>query len=227
MTPRELLGVADVPGGEPLRLFRRGGDFMIVLDRNELMSTRMSGSEVALGTMTCDRLAGRPSPHLLIGGYGMGFTLRAVLGRLGPQARVTVAELVPGIIEWARGPMAALTDGCLDDPRVTLAIGDVGDAIRAARRSYDAILLDVDNGPDGLTRAANDGLYATRGLDEARIALRPGGVLAIWSAGPDPAFAKRLGRAGFTVDEVRVRARDDGKGGGKGATHVIWFAVPR
>ncbi len=223
MTPRELLGVADVPGGDPLRLFRRGRDFMIVLDRNELMSTRMNGSEIALGTMACDRLAGHPAPHLLIGGYGMGFTLRAVLERLDAAGRVTVAELVPGIIEWARGPMAELTAGCLDDPRVTLRMGDVGDAIRAAPRAYDAILLDVDNGPDGLTRPANDGLYSARGLDEARAALRPGGVLAIWSAAPDPAFARRLARGGFAVDEVRARARDNGKG----AHHVIWFATPR
>ncbi len=223
MTPRELLGIAEVPGGEPLRLFRRGKDFMIVLDRNELMSTRMSGSEVALGTMTCDRLDGRSAPHLLIGGYGMGFTLRAVLARLGRDARVTVAELVPGIIEWARGPMIELTAGCLDDPRVTLAMGDVGNAIYAGRGTYDAILLDVDNGPDGLTCPANDGLYSNRGLDEARVALRPGGVLAIWSAAPDPVFARQLSRAGFVVDEVKVRARENGKG----ATHTIWFATPR
>lgn len=221
MTPRELLGVADVPGGQPLKLFRRGGDFAIVLDRNELMSTRMSGSEVALGTMTCDRLARHPAPQLLIGGYGMGFTLRAVLGRLGPDARVTVAELVPGIVDWARGPMAALTNGCLDDPRVTLVMGDVGDAIRAGARRYDAILLDVDNGPDGLTRAENDDLYAARGLEEAKAALRPGGILAIWSAAPDPVFARRLAYAGVAVEEVRVRARENGKG----ASHIIWFAT--
>ena len=227
MTPRELIGIAEVPGGPPLRLFRRGGDFMIVLDRNELMSTRASGSERALGTMTCDRLPDRRAPHLLIGGYGMGFTLRAVLERLGPDARVTVAELVPGIVEWATGPMADLTAGCLDDPRVALEIVDVGAAIRAAPARYDAILLDVDNGPDGLTRPANDGIYTARGLDDARAALRPGGVLAIWSAAPDPAFARRLARGGFAVEEVRVRARDDGKGGGKGATHIIWFAIPR
>ncbi|WP_267350112.1 spermidine synthase [Sphingomonas sp. GM_Shp_2] len=220
MTPRELIGVAEVPGGPPLRLFRRGGDFMIVLERNELMSTRMSGSEVALGTMTCERLRGHPAPHLLIGGYGMGFTLRAVLGLLGGHARVTVAELVPGIIEWARGPMAAMTDGCLDDPRVTLAMGDVAEAIRAGVGRYDAIMLDVDNGPDGLTRPANDGIYTPGGLAEARRALRPGGVLAIWSAGADAAFTRRLGQAGFAVDEVRVKARDNGKG----PTHVIWFA---
>ncbi len=221
MTPRELIGVAEVPGGPPLRLFRRGGDFMIVLDRNELMSTRMHGSEVALGTMTCDRLAGRPTPHLLIGGYGMGFTLRAVLGRLGRQGRVTLVELVPGIIDWARGPMAAVTDGCLDDPRVTLTMGDVGAAIARATALYDAILLDVDNGPDGLTRPGNDGIYGRQGLANARQALRPGGVLAIWSAAPDPAFTRLLDRAGFRVETVPVRARENGKD----ATHIIWFAT--
>lgn len=220
MTPRELIGIAQVPGGEPLRLFRRGGDFMIVLERNELMSTRMRGSEIALGTMTCDRLAGRQSPHVLIGGYGIGFTLRAVLGQLGPDARVTVVELVPGIIEWARGPMADLTAGCLDDRRVNLVMGDVAGVIRAATREFDAILLDVDNGPDGLTRPANDSIYDLRGLAEAKAALRPGGVLAIWSAAPDPAFSRRLARTGFVVDEVRVRARENGKG----PAHVIWFA---
>ena len=220
MIQRELVGVAEVPGGAPLRLFRRGADHMIVLDRNELMSTRMSGSEEALGTMTCDRLSDRPAPRLLVGGYGMGFTLRALLGRLGADAEILVAELVPGIIDWARGPMAELTAGCLDDPRVTLEIGDVGAVIRRAQRRYDAILLDVDNGPDGLTREANDSLYHARGLDDARAALAPGGVLAIWSAAPDPAFVRRLARAGFAVDEVKVRARSNGKG----ATHVIWFA---
>ncbi len=219
----ELVGVAEVPDGPPLRLFRRGADFMIVLERNELMSTRMSGSEVALGTMTCDRLADRPAPHLLVGGYGMGFTLRAVLAQLGPDASVTVAELVPGIIEWARGPMAALADGCLDDPRVALEIGDVGATIRSAARRYDAILLDVDNGPDGLTRPGNDGLYGPRGLAATHSALRAGGVLAVWSAAPDPRFARRLGDSGFDVEEVKVRARENGKG----ATHVIWFATRR
>jgi spermidine synthase len=223
MKPRELVGVADVPGGPPLRLFRRGDDFMIVLDRNELMSTRMHGSEVALGTMACDRLDGHPAAHLLIGGYGMGFTLRAVLGRLGTNARVTVAELVPGIIEWARGPMATVTDGCLDDPRVTMIMGDVADTIRQATATFDAILLDVDNGPDGLTRPANDGIYNSQGLADAKKALRPGGVLAVWSASPDPAFARQLERTGFAVETVPVRARENGKG----ATHIIWFASKR
>ncbi|WP_425231170.1 spermidine synthase [Sphingomonas sp.] len=197
---------------------RRGGDFMILLDRNELMSTRMSGSEDALGMLTCARLARVVAPRVLIGGYGMGFTLRAVLRALGADAQVTVAELVPDIIDWARGPMAALTAGCLDDPRVATRIEDVRDAI--ARGGWNAILLDVDNGPDGLTRAGNDGLYTRAGLMAARAALIPGGVLAVWSAAPDEAFARRLTAAGLAVDEVRVRARQNGKG----PQHVIWFA---
>jgi spermidine synthase len=219
MTPREFLASAIVPGGAELRLFRRGGDFMIVLDRNELMSSRMSGSEEALAVMTCERLGGRPAPHILIGGYGMGFTLRAALGALPPRAKVTVAELVPEIIDWARGPMMDLAAGCLDDPRVRLVIGDVAECIASARSTYDAILLDVDNGPDGLTREGNDGLYSATGLARARAALAPAGVLAIWSAAPDAAFLRRLKQAGFDTEEVGVRARSNGKG----PRHVIWF----
>ena len=221
MIARELIDTADVPGGEPLRLFRRGADHMIVLDRNELMNSRMSGSEAALATMTCDRLGPRPALRLLIGGYGMGFTLRAALAALGKDAQVVVAELVPAIIRWARGPMAVLTAGGLDDPRVRLIEGDVAAEIGATRAAYDAILLDVDNGPDGLTRAANDGLYAPAGLAAARAALKPGGILAIWSAAPDAAFARRLAQSGFAVDEVAVRARANGKG----PRHVIWFGT--
>lgn len=217
---RELLGTAEVPGGDELRLYRRGDDFIIAIDRNELMSSRMSGSEEALATMTCDRLRGAQAASLLIGGYGMGFTLRAALGVLGPDAKISVAELVPGIIEWARGPMVELAAGCLDDPRVELVLGDVSKAIGAATRRYDAILLDVDNGPDGLTREANEGLYSAAGLAMAKAALRPGGILAIWSAAPDARFTRRLATAGFQVEEVGVRARSNGKG----PRHVIWFA---
>ena len=220
MTPRTLIDVAPVPGGESLHLYRRGADHMIVLDRNELMNSRMSGSEEALATMTVARLA-TAAPHLLIGGYGMGFTLRAALAVLEPGARVTVAELVPQIIDWARGPMAALTAGCLDDPRVAVVLRDVAALIGEARATYDAILLDVDNGPDGLTRAGNDALYSARGLAAAKAALTRGGVLAVWSAGPDAAFARRLRDAGFAVEEVAVRARSNGKG----PRHVIWFAT--
>lgn len=220
MKPRELLATAAVPGGEELRLYRRDTDFMIVLDRNELMSSRMSGSEEALGLMTCARLQTLQAPRLLIGGYGMGFTLRAALSVLPPGASVVVAELVPEIMEWARGPMAGLTAHCLDDGRVNVVDGDVGALIAVGSAEYDAILLDVDNGPDGLTRPGNDRLYGMRGLADAKRALAPGGMLAVWSAAPDPAFARRLADSGFAVDEVNVRARANGKG----PQHRIWFA---
>jgi spermidine synthase len=223
MKVRELLATAKVPGGDELRLFRRDRDFMIVLDRNELMNSRMSGSEEQLATLTCERLKKRSSPRLLIGGYGMGFTLRAALAVLPATASVVVAELVPDIIAWARDPMAELTAGCLDDPRVTVVEDDVAAVIAAARGTYDAILLDVDNGPDGLTRAANDGLYSPSGLAAAKDALLRGGILAIWSAASDPAFTRRLGAAGFAVDTMQVRARSNGKG----AQHVIWLAEKR
>ena len=225
MITRELLGSAEVPGGEELKLFAHGRDFMIVMGHNELMSTRMRGSEEALATMTLDRLQGKAAPNLLIGGYGMGFTLRAALARLGPQGRVTVAELVPEIIQWARGPMAEVAAGCLDDPRVTLRMDDVGDAILLAPDPFDAILLDVDNGPDGLVRPENNRLYGKAGLHNARKALAPGGVLAIWSAERDDKFVRRMESVGFTVDEVEVRARYDANGKGKGPRHVIWFAT--
>lgn len=219
MTPRTLIDSARIPGGDELRLFRRGDDFIIALGRNELMSSRMSGSEEALADMTCDRL-NAAAPHLLIGGYGMGFTLRAALAKLGAEARITVAELVPEIIDWARGPMTELAAGCLDDVRVDLVMADVADVISGATRRYDAILLDVDNGPDGLVRAGNDRIYSSAGLAHAKAALRPGGVLAIWSAAPDARFVRRLTGAGFAVDEVAVRARSNGKG----PRHIIWFA---
>ncbi len=225
MTPREHIDTARIPGGGELKLYRRGDDHIIVLDRNELMNSRMSGSEEALATMAAERLKGRKGQRWLIGGYGMGFTLRAALGVLAPDAGVEVVELVPQILDWARGPMAALTAGCLDDARVTVTRGDVGAAIRTVANGggvgrFDAILLDVDNGPDGLVRAANDGLYGLEGLAAAKAALKPGGVVAYWSAGPDRAFAKRLKASGMAVDEVSVRARSNGKG----PRHTIWFA---
>ena len=220
MKPRELIATAAIPGGEELQLFRRDDDFMIVLGGNELMSSRMSGSERALAVMTCARLSNRTTPQVLVGGYGMGFTLRAALEALPPQASVTVAELVPEIIAWARGPMAELAAGCLNDPRVDIVECDVAALIGRARGAYDAILLDVDNGPDGLSRGANDQLYSIAGLATARAALKPGGVLAIWSASADPAFNRSLNDSGFAVDEVEVRARSNGKG----PRHTIWFA---
>lgn len=220
MKPRELIATAQIPGGEELRLYKRDTDFIIALGANELMSSRSSGSEEALALMTCERLQNAEAPHLLIGGYGMGFTLRAAQTKLGPQARFTVVELVPEIIDWARGPMGELTAGCLDDPRVELATRDVARVIRNADRAYDAILLDVDNGPDGLTRVDNDQLYSTHGLTAAKRALKLGGVLAIWSAAQNERFARRLKHTGFEVEEVMVRAGRNGKG----ARHIIWFA---
>lgn len=221
MTPRQLIGSATVPGtAQELRLFQRGGDFMIVLDRDELMTSRMSGSEEALAEMSCARLRSCGGLKLLIGGYGMGFTLRAALRVLPADASIVVSELVPEIIAWARGAMAGLTAGCLDDPRVKVVERDVAALIATADRDHDAILLDVDNGPDGLTHPGNERLYSRRGLAAAKAALRPGGVLAVWSAAPDAAFTRRLTESGFKVEQVMVRARSNGKG----PRHTIWFA---
>ena len=221
MIPWVLLDTAPIPGGATLRLKRRGGEFSIVLGDNELMNSRLSGSEQALATLACARMSARPEPHILIGGLGMGFTLRAALAVLNARARVVVAELVPAVVAWARGPMAELHGASLTDPRVKIEETDVGRLIRAARAAYDAILLDVDNGPDGLSRESNDALYDRAGLIAARAALRPGGVLAVWSSGPDRAFAANLRRAGFGVEEINTRA--NGKRGG--ARHVIWLAT--
>ncbi len=223
MIPRTLIDTAQIPGGQDeLRLMQRGADFMITLGRNELMNSRMSGSEEALATLACDRMPPGARPNLLIGGLGMGFTLRAALGVLGKSASVTVVELVPEVIAWGRGPMVDLFAGCLDDPRVQIIEGDVGAVIQTAHATYDAILMDVDNGPDGLTRQSNNGLYTDAGLRAARSALRPGGVLTVWSSAPDARFVPRLQRAGFIVEEVVVRAN-----GAKGARHVIWVAINR
>lgn len=215
-----LLDTAAMPGGgEPLRLKKRGQEFSIMLGSNELMNSRLSGSEKALATLACEKLAGRRGPSFLIGGLGMGFTLRAALETLDETASVTVAELVPAVIAWARGPMAEIHGASLSDPRVTIFEGDVGDAIRAGALRYDAILLDVDNGPDGLSRASNDGLYSHKGLGEAFRALTPGGVLSVWSSAPDPQFTRRLKQAGFEAEEKPVRAH-----GKSGARHMIWLA---
>jgi len=219
--PWVQLGTAPVPGGgESLRLKQRGDEFSIMLGQNELMNSRLSGSEEALAELACGKISGRASPHLLIGGLGMGFTLRAAQLHLGRNARITVAELVPEIIEWARGPMHGIFGDSLDDPRLTLRLADVAEVIRSANGVYDAILLDVDNGPEGLSRESNDGLYHDAGLAAARAALKTGGVLAVWSSGPDSRFSSRLRRAGFAVGEVPVRARAK-----RGARHMIWLAT--
>ena len=222
MTPWSLLDTAKIPGGGgELRLMQRGAEFSIMLGAIELMNSRLSGSEEALARLSCERIRDRQQPKVLIGGLGMGFTLRTALAELGPDARIRVAELVPAVVAWARGPMVGVFDKSLTDPRVSISEGDVGKLIRSGHGSYDAILLDVDNGPEGLTREANDSLYDLEGLSAARTALSPGGVLAVWSSAPNQTFTQRLRRTGFSVDEVRVRA--NGKRGG--ARHVIWIAT--
>ena len=224
MIPRELIATATVPGGdEPLRLIRRGSEYSIMLGANELMNSRLSGSEEAMSTLARTQIADIAGPVVLIGGLGMGFTLRTALQVFGPAARIEVAELVPEIVDWARGPMAHLHAGTLDDPRVRIHVADVGALIRDAAARYHAILLDVDNGPDGLSREGNDALYTAQGLQQAWSALRPGGVLAVWSSGPDPRFTQRLRKTGFAVTEEIVRARRTGGG----ARHTIWLARRR
>lgn len=221
MNPWVLLDSAQVPGnGGELRLYQRDNEFSIrIVGHGELMNSRVHGSEDALAEHTCARLVDSLKPRLLIGGLGMGFTLAAALRHLGDQAQVVVAELVPAVIAWNRAPLGEHAGHPLRDPRVTVHEGDVARILKAEQQAYDAILLDVDNGPEGLTRKENDWLYSLNGLSAAYAALRPKGVLAVWSAGPDQKFMQRLRKVGFEVEEVRVRAH-----GKKGARHIIWFA---
>ncbi|MBZ9796437.1 spermidine synthase [Mesorhizobium sp. ES1-4] len=223
MIPWVQLDSAKTPdGSQELRLKRRGSEFSIMLGTNELMNSRLSGSEEALAKLSCQRIAGHLQPRILIGGLGMGFTLRAALTELGNNAQIVVAELVPAVVAWARGPMTEIFAGSLDDPRVSIREMDVGRLIRSAPSAWDAILLDVDNGPEGIVHKGNDALYSAAGLGAARTALKPGGVLAVWSQGPDAGFARRLKQAGFAVEEVNTRAN-----GKRGARHVIWIATNR
>ena len=219
MIPWVHLATAVMPGkGGELKLMQRGHEFSIMSGSIELMNSRLSGSEEALATLSAERLVTCESPSVLIGGYGMGFTLRAALKAYGPKAQITVGELVPEVLDWARGPMASLSGDSLSDPRLTVATGDVAGLIRGGR--WDAILLDVDNGPEGLSRGANDRLYNRPGLATALSALTPGGLLCVWSSAPSETFTGRLEESGFEVEIARVRAH----GGKRGARHVIWMA---
>jgi spermidine synthase len=229
MLPWIKIDAVDAPelGGQKgaqLQLKQRGTEFAIMIGPINLMTSRLSGSEEALANLVIDQLSGKKSPHVLVGGLGMGFTLRAALAIASPDARIVVAELVPAVVAWARGPLAELFAGCLDDPRVTIHVGDVAGLIATSKAPacarFDAILLDVDNGPDGLTHAVNDRLYSHQGLHAARGALTQGGVLAVWSSSPDAPFTRRLNDAGFAVDERTVRAGKTAKG----PKHVIWLA---
>ena len=221
MIPWEHLDTAKIPDSEgELRLMRRGTEYSIMTGGIELMNSRLSGSEKALATLACAKIAGRPAPRVLIGGLGMGFTLRAALDALPADAQVVVAEIAPQVVGWARGPLAHLFGDSLNDPRVTVALGDVAIPIAKAKAEFDAMLLDVDNGPGGLDRAANDDLYGPAGLVAARDALKSGGVLAVWSADPNDGFFRLL-RRGFSVEQKKVSAT----GTGRGAWHIVWLAA--
>lgn len=221
MIPWTLLGTAEIPGdGGEMRLYQRDSEYSIRVGSYELMNSRVHASEDALASLVCQRLAGRLPVRVLIGGLGMGFTLAAVLQDVDSRSEVAIAELVPEVVAWHRGPLRAVSGSTLDDQRVTIREEDVGRIIRSSHDAYDAIVLDVDNGPRALTSKRNDWLYGLPGLRAAHGALRPGGILAIWSAGPDPAFTRRLQQAGFEAEEVRVR----GRGAKGGARYLIWIA---
>lgn len=218
MLPWETIAAARAPDGAELSLARRGPDLAVRVAGRVLMTSRQHGSEEALARLALEQLA-RPRA-VLVGGLGMGFTLRAVLDRAPPDAAVEVAELVPALVEWNRGPLAPLAGRPLEDPRVRVTVGDVTARLRAAR-ALDAILLDVDNGPSALAHAGNAALYGPAGVEACRAALRPGGVLAVWSAGPDEAYLARLRRAGLEARAIPVAA---GAGSGR---HVVFRAIRR
>ena len=217
--PWELLGEAQTPDGETLTLMRQDRELVILASGKPLMSSRMHGSEEALASLSCAHLARTDEPVVLVGGLGMGFTLRATLDVLPPGASVVISELIPAVVEWNRGPLGELADHPMHDARVQLAPGDVLETLRASRRRFDAVLLDVDNGPTAFTTTRNATLYGDEGLSVIRAALRPGGVLAVWSAWEDRKFEQRLRYHGFTVKVERVRARLK-KGGPR---HVIFL----
>jgi len=220
--PWRLIDRAQVPNQpEVMELVQRGEEFVLRVGGRDLMSSRMHGSEDALADLACDQVAESREARILIGGLGMGFTLAAALRRLGPNARVVVAEFVPSVVAWNRGVLGALAGFPLDDPRVSIHEGDVAELMRAEVSAWDAILLDVDNGPTGLTQSANDWLYSIQGLGVAFRALRPEGVLGVWSAGADASFSRRMTRAGFDVATKDVRAR--GSRGGR--RHVVWMGT--
>ena len=217
--PVELVDRTELPDGGELLLWRRGDDYSIRFGEEELMGNQVRHSEEALARLVCERLSHRDA-RILIGGLGMGFTLGAALSSLASSAEIIVAELVPEIIKWAKGPLAHLFQDHLVDPRLSLEIADVHDVIVRQEAAFDAILLDVDNGPDGMIHLPNERLYCNWGLRAARDALRPGGILAIWSAYTDDDFVDRLDDAGFDVEEVSIPAL----AGEEHVIHTIWLA---
>jgi len=211
MKPTILLAEATTDDGRLMTLHEHDGEFQISVAGVPLMSTRQHHSERRLAELACEHLSGRQAPRMLIGGLGLGFTLRAALEGLGPDAQVTVVELLPAVVEWNRNPDYRLAAGELEDPRVELVVGDVADVIRERPRGFDAILLDVDNGASELTTVSNKELYQAESLQRARAGLRAGGCLAVWSADKDPAFVERMVLFGFSVTTERVPAYPGGK----------------
>ncbi len=220
MKPWELIDSVTTPDGSDMTLSRRGHEYLILADGKDLMSNLMHGSEEELATLGCQRARDLEQPCVLVGGLGMGFTLRAALDLLPPDATVVVLELLSAVVSWNRGPLAPLAGNPLDDPRVRVEEGDVRDALRCSEGRFDAVLLDVDNGPQPFSQRGNGRLYNNDGVDCARRALKPDWVLAVWSAWNDRKFEHRLRYCGFTVESVRVRARLK-KGGPR---HTIFVA---
>lgn len=222
MIPWEEIDRADVPGGEgEVILRKRGTEFSIRTDTTELMNSRLHGSEDALAELTCNRIARKNKQRILIGGLGMGYTLAAALQHAGYASLITVVELIPAVVRWNREHLGHLAGNPLYDGRVSVLEDDVAAIISSKKNTWDAILLDVDNGPDGLTRQANDRIYGMGGLQKAFRALRAGGILSIWSSGADEHFTRRLKQCQFQTETVTVRARKSGKG----SRHTIWLAT--
>ncbi|MFA6316199.1 MAG: hypothetical protein WC943_02185 [Elusimicrobiota bacterium] len=220
MIPWELLARAKASDSEELTLHRRGTEYCIKVDGSLLMDSTAHASEAALADIACKDLGRTAHASVLIGGLGMGFTLAAALKKLRPDAEVSVAELVPAVVDWNRGVISHLAGHPLKDKRVAVLAGDVAAVLRRERGAFDAILQDVDNGPEGLTLKANDWLYSEEGLAAAGAALKPGGLLAFWAAKPDKGFVKRMRKTGFAVDEIPVRSRNTHRG----AHYVVWLA---
>ena len=222
MIPSTLLGTADIPnnGGE-LRLTQRGSDFTISLKgaRGELMSSRVHDSEIALAELGCAHIQGIENTKVLVGGLGMGFTLAAALKATSLSSQVVVAELIPEVIEWNKGPLGECAGKPLNDNRVQIHLGDVAELFKTKQATYDAVLLDVDNGPEGFTQADNNKLYSMESLLSIKETLHPAGVLAVWSAWHDPKFTQQLKKARFKVETKSVRAHK-----GKGSRHTIYLA---
>ena len=220
MNPRVKLATARTPDGDEMALFQRGRDFMIEINGQDLMQSRQHESELLLARLGCAHLADRKTPRILIGGLGMGYTLRQALDVLSPDAHVVVGELLDTVIEWNRAYFGKLNGHPLGDGRVELKKGDVVELVSRSRERFDAILLDIDNGPDAMTASSNHLVYGREGIKACGCALRKPGCLAVWSAEPSRAFEQRLLRCGFHVHRFRVPAYK----GGKSLSRIVWVA---